>query len=1184
MAITSPELLVKAFSKDSIDELWKNELECLPEIETHLKVHPLDYNFNLLCSDAGKGYGTLICMEEGCYTEIAMDPSFIAPGGGIARGFGSLAKYWDHIKTSATHEAARNARIAVEQAQASTSTASSPAFSRTALKAHNSGLSSEMDQLTASDRKPQLPSMSGSSKGSGSFTVPKKRTSLKPHSSAGIILDDDDDLLPLTVDKKPRLDVKPEVGVLADRGNAPRSSDSGVASAKTPAEKIQSLEARVAKYQTFANELRSLPLHQREPNHFEELNTTNAKLARLSKELADCQLANGIVPRPFIASAGPSLALGGGVGGIGAGGVAGGTDWHLDEAARQRLALEQLRNGLDPNDPMALVLAQASGSGIGGVAGPSSDGSNDPHDMYAGGRRMRAGTQGADFQEFCQKAVEGESFEGNANVDAAAAALGLKSQHECVPNMGIPLMPHQLIGVAWMKAQEEESKHYGGILADEMGLGKTVESIALMCANESKDPAEKSTLIVAPLALLEQWKEEIEEKTANGYFSILVYHGPERKKIKLKHLQKFDVVLTTFSTLVLDYPDDEGATKKARAKAKKEGGEPDDYFEFQEAGPLLKMSWYRVILDEAQNIRNRQTKMSRAVAGLDSLFRWCLTGTPVTNSLADLFPLFRYIQIKPWYTWESFREHVVMHEKSRGDLAGKRAQAILRTCMLRRKKDSKLDGKELISLPNKTIELFALEFSEEEREIYDAVEKKAQIKFKKMLRMGTVLKNYSHVLVMLLRLRQLCFHPCLIADAEATLEKKEQTKELVKNEIKRAYKELGDKVVGKFKAQRLDAAVARVEAEKSAGESVQLDECSVCLEDVLASEQGGSITRCGHIFCHPCITETINHPVVEDAGDEESAKCKADQRPCPICRSPVGEKDLWPLEAFEPPDETLADKLGTKMEVDDDEDDADEKGDLDGFIVNDDDDEYEDRSIKKKAPKQPNRAVIQDSDDEDDGLLASEAEEDFASESRKKDKGKGKVIGKAEAKKIRQIWMKKQETSTKMLWCLAELERLQAENPDDKVIIISSFTSMLDLLQDFLDSKDIKTCRYQGDMNAQDRLHSLKVLKKSKKCKVMLLSLKCGGVGLTLTRANRVISLDLAWSFAVEAQAYDRTHRIGQLKEVFVKRLTIANTVEQRIYDLQVKKQGLADASLGEGKAQKLGKLTVKDLANLFGI
>lgn len=84
--------------------------------------------------------------------------------------------------------------------------------------------------------------------------------------------------------------------------------------------------------------------------------------------------------------------------------------------------------------------------------------------------------------------------------------------------------------------------------------------------------------------------------------------------------------------------------------------------------------------------------------------------------------------------------------------------------------------------------------------------------------------------------------------------------------------------------------------------------------------------------------------------------------------------------------------------------------------------------------------------------------------------------------------------------------------------------------------------------------------------------------GSCLTRA------DLAWSFAVEAQAYDRTHRIGQLKPVFVKRLTIENTVEQRIFELQSKKQGLADASLGEGKAQKLGKMTVEELAGLFGL
>ncbi|GAA5908389.1 uncharacterized protein JCM6883_004376 [Sporobolomyces salmoneus] len=150
------------------------------------------------------------------------------------------------------------------------------------------------------------------------------------------------------------------------------------------------------------------------------------------------------------------------------------------------------------------------------------------------------------------------------------------------------------------------------------------------------------------------------------------------------------------------------------------------------------------------------------------------------------------------------------------------------------------DGKELISLPEKKIELFSLEFSEEEREIYDAVEKKAQIKFKKMLRNGTVLKNYSHVLVRLLRLRQLCFHPSLIADVEATLEKKEQTKELVKVELKRAQKEVGAEFVRTMKAERLNLTIERVKLERSGDveEGAGNDECSICFDNILAQESG----------------------------------------------------------------------------------------------------------------------------------------------------------------------------------------------------------------------------------------------------------------------------------------------------------------------------------------------------------
>lgn len=98
---------------------------------------------------------------------------------------------------------------------------------------------------------------------------------------------------------------------------------------------------------------------------------------------------------------------------------------------------------------------------------------------------------------------------------------------------------------------------------------------------------------------------------SSSYYSVLIYHGPERKKIKLKKLMKYDVVLTTYTTLVLDYADDEGAQKKARAKAKKNGGSEEDYFEFQTKGPLFKMSWYRVILDEARQSLSPSSSVCR---------------------------------------------------------------------------------------------------------------------------------------------------------------------------------------------------------------------------------------------------------------------------------------------------------------------------------------------------------------------------------------------------------------------------------------------------------------------------------------------------------------------------------------------------------------------------------------------
>lgn len=100
--------------------------------------------------------------------------------------------------------------------------------------------------------------------------------------------------------------------------------------------------------------------------------------------------------------------------------------------------------------------------------------------------------------------------------------------------------------------------------------------------------------------------------------------------------------------------------------------------------------------------------------------------------------------------------------------------------------------------------------------------------------------------------------------------------------------------------------------------------------------------------------------------------------------------------------------------------------------------------------------------------------------------------------------------------------------------------------------------RYEGSMSRPERNSAVRAfMKTDNTVSVLLMSLKCGGVGLNLTRGNRVISLDLSWSAAVEGQSFDRAHRLGQQKTVYIERLVIANSVEDRILLLQERKASL---------------------------
>ena len=140
---------------------------------------------------------------------------------------------------------------------------------------------------------------------------------------------------------------------------------------------------------------------------------------------------------------------------------------------------------------------------------------------------------------------------------------------------------------------------------------------------------------------------------------------------------------------------------------------------------------------------------------------------------------------------------------------------------------------------------------------------------------------------------------------------------------------------------------------------------------------------------------------------------------------------------------------------------------------------------------------------------------------------------------------------------------------------------MLDLIEPFLKRDNLTFTRYDGSMRNDLREASLERLRNNNRTRILLCSLKCGSLGLNLTAASRVVILEPFWNPFVEEQAIDRVHRLNQTRDVVVYKLTIANTVEARILDLQEKKRALAKAAIG-GDGKAAGKLSMKDILNLF--
>lgn len=604
---------------------------------------------------------------------------------------------------------------------------------------------------------------------------------------------------------------------------------------------------------------------------------------------------------------------------------------------------------------------------------------------------------------------------------------------------GIMLLPHQVLGRIWMR-DRESGKKLGGILADDMGLGKTIQTLTRIVEGRPKksDKADgwaPSTLVVCPLALVSQWASEI-QKMAVG-LRVIEHHGPQRTSDPLK-LQQAHVVVTSYNIVSSEYasyaPEAKDESKKSKSKksGKSKGGsgagaefDSDSSEGFTKklkskakAGKtkaaLFGVKWYRIVLDEAHNIKNRNTKTALACCALEGKYRWCLTGTPMQNSVEELYSLIRFLRIRPLNDWQTFNEQIAKPVKGGyPNRAMKRLHVVLKVIMLRRTKNQSLNGRPLLQLPERNLDIIECQFDPTEKAFYSRLQSRMSSEVNKLVKQSENV-NYTHVLLLLLRLRQACNHPSLVS-----------------------------------KDYRADREAADPKPTKDDDEDVDgLDE--------LFGQMGVSNGK----KCQLCQTAL---PVGKD-----SVHCDA-------CAS-------------------LAVTSGPKSAED------------------------------SKLP--PDSAKIR-----------------------------------------------------KLLEILKEID--ERSGGQEKTIIFSQFTSMLDLIEPFLDAEGVKYVRYDGTMQKDKREASLEKIRNSKSTRCILISFKAGSTGLNLTACNNVILVDIWWNPALEDQAFDRAHRLGQTRDVNIYKLMIPDTVETRILQLQDAKRQLTTAALSGDKLKNM-KLGMDDLLALF--
>ena len=316
------------------------------------------------------------------------------------------------------------------------------------------------------------------------------------------------------------------------------------------------------------------------------------------------------------------------------------------------------------------------------------------------------------------------------------------------------LRSYQLMGYKWLTLLDKYG--LGGILADDMGLGKTVQMLAVVLSyiENAKNP--KPSIVVCPSSLTLNWENEI-NKFAPSIKTLIIHGNSEERAKQIKSILDYQIIVTSYDSLKRDV----------------------DIYEEQ------NIEFKYIIADEAQYIKNNNTQNAKTIKVIHSETRYALTGTPIENSLSELWSIFDFIMPGYLLSYKKFKEQYEIPIAKDNDIeCMNRLKMMIEPFVLRR-----IKKEVLTELPDKTVTVLNNEMQDEQLKIYASYIARAKEEAIREIGENGFERSQIKILALLMRLRQICCHPSLfLNNYHGESSKMNQCMEVIKDAILAGHK------------------------------------------------------------------------------------------------------------------------------------------------------------------------------------------------------------------------------------------------------------------------------------------------------------------------------------------------------------------------------------------------------------